>query len=67
MGLAYGLSSLALAPLGWLAAYWTQTTGSELTALTRLLQVGTISLFAAATASWLLPASAERATKEAKE
>lgn len=70
MGLAYGLASMALTPLGWLAAYWTQTSGSELTALTRLLQVSTVCFFAAAAAAaayGVQPAEAERAAGNTKE
>ncbi len=48
MGFAYGISGLMLVPLGWLGDYLAATTGSELVGVTRILQVASLSLFAAA-------------------
>lgn len=48
MGLAYGIGSLALIPMGWLSDYWTASLGVEVWAVTLVLQVGALSLFLAA-------------------
>ncbi len=48
MGLAYGIGSLALIPMGWLCDYWTARLGVEVWAITLVLQIGALSLFVAA-------------------
>lgn len=48
MGLAYGIGSLALIPMGWLSDCWTAALGVEVWAVTLVLQVGALSLFVAA-------------------
>jgi FSR family fosmidomycin resistance protein-like MFS transporter len=48
MGLAYGIGSLALIPMGWLSDHWTATLGVEVWAVTLALQTGALSLFLAA-------------------